>query len=36
MMSILNDSQKAIVDTMTMRLNTKQSLEYLKEQRFEI
>jgi hypothetical protein len=36
MLSILNDSQKAIVDTMTMRLNTKQSLEYLKEHGFEM
>jgi len=36
MMSILNDGQKAIVDTMTMRLNTKQSLEYLKNHGYEM
>jgi len=36
MLSILNDSQKAIVDTMTMRLNTKQSLAYLKEHGYEM
>jgi hypothetical protein len=36
MLSILNDSQKAIVDTITMRLDTKQSLVYLKEHGFEI
>ena len=36
MLSILNDSQKAIVDTITMRLNTKQSLAYLKEHGFEM
>jgi hypothetical protein len=36
MLSILNDSQKAIVETMTMRLNTKQSLEYLKEHGYEM
>jgi len=36
MLSILNDSQKAIVETMVMRLNTRQSLEYLKEHGFEM
>jgi hypothetical protein len=36
MLSILNDSQKAIVDTITMRLDTKQSLVYLKEHGFEM
>jgi hypothetical protein len=36
MLNILSDSQKAIVDTMTMRLNTKQSLEYLKEHGYEM
>jgi hypothetical protein len=36
MLSILNDSQKAIVDTITMRLDTKQSLAYLKEHGYEM
>lgn len=36
MLSILNDSQKAIVDTMTMRFGTKQSLAYLKEHGHEM
>jgi len=36
MLSILSDSQKAIVETMTMRLDTKQSLEYLKEHGHEM
>jgi hypothetical protein len=36
MLSILNDSQKAIVETMTMRLNTEQSLVYLKEHGHEM
>jgi hypothetical protein len=36
MLSILNDSQKAIVDTITMQLDTKQSLVYLKEHGFEM
>jgi hypothetical protein len=36
MLSILTDGQKAIVDTMTMRLNTKQSLEYLKKHGYEM
>jgi len=36
MLSILNDSQKAIVDTITMRLDTKHSLAYLKEHGFEM
>ena len=36
MLSILNDSQKAIVDTITMRLDMKQSLVYLKEHGFEM
>lgn len=36
MLSILNDTQKAIVETMTMRLNTKQSLFYLKEHGYEM
>jgi len=38
MLSIPNDIQKAIVDidTMTMRFNTKQSLENLKQQGFEM
>ena len=29
--SILNDRQKAVIETIRMRLNEKQSLEYLKE-----
>jgi hypothetical protein len=36
MLSILNDSQKAIVETITMRLDTKQSLEYLKEHGYDM
>lgn len=36
MLSILNDSQKAIIETMTMRLDTKQSLSYLKEHGYEM
>jgi hypothetical protein len=36
MLSVLNDSQKAIVDTITMRLDTKQSLLYLKEHGYEM
>jgi hypothetical protein len=36
MLSILNDTQKAVVDTMTMRLSTKKSLEYLKEHGFDM
>jgi hypothetical protein len=36
MLSILTDTQKAIVDTMTMRLSIVKSLEYLKEHGFEM
>ena len=36
MLSILNDSQKTIVETMTMRLSTKQSLEYMKSHGHEM
>jgi hypothetical protein len=36
MLSILSDTQKAIVETMTMRLTTKQSLAYLKEHGHEM
>jgi len=36
MLSILTDTQKAVVDTMTMRLSTIHSLEYLKEHGFEM
>lgn len=36
MLSILNDSQRAVVDTMTMRLTTKQSLDYLKDHGLEM
>lgn len=36
MLSILNDTQKAIVETLIMRLNTKQSLFYLKEHGYEM
>jgi hypothetical protein len=32
----LNDRQKAVIETIRMRLNEKQSLEYLKEVGFEI
>ena len=34
--SILNDRQKAVIETIRMRLNEKQSLEYLKEVGFDI
>jgi hypothetical protein len=34
--SILNDRQKAVIETIRMRLNEKQSLEYLKEIGFDI
>jgi hypothetical protein len=36
MLSILTDTQKAVVDTMTMRLSIIKSLEYLKEHGFEM
>jgi hypothetical protein len=36
MLSILSDTQKAVVDTMTMRLSTNKSLEYLKDHGFEV
>jgi hypothetical protein len=34
--SILSDRQKAVIETIRMRLNEKQSLEYLKEVGFDI
>jgi hypothetical protein len=34
--SILSDRQKAVIETIRMRLNEKQSLEYLKEVGFEM
>ena len=34
--SILNERQKAVIETIRMRLNEKQSLEYLKEVGFDI
>ena len=34
--SILNDRQKAVIETIRMRLNEKQSLEYLKDAGFDI
>ena len=34
--SILNDRQKAVIETIRMRLNQKQSLEYLREVGFDI
>ena len=34
--SILSDRQKAVIETIRMRLNEKQSLEYLKEIGFDI
>lgn len=36
MLSILSDSQRLVVDTVTMRLTTKQALEYLKEHGHEM
>lgn len=36
MLSILSDRQKAIVNAMTMRLDTKQSLAYLTEHGYEM
>ena len=36
MLSILSDSQKAVVDTITMRLNLSQALEYVKHAGFEM
>ena len=36
MLSILTDTQKAVVDTITMRLSIIKSLEYLKEHGFEM
>ena len=36
MLSLLSDGQKAIVETMVMRLDTKQSLAYLKEHGYEM
>jgi hypothetical protein len=34
--NVLSDRQKAIIETIRMRLNEKQSLEYLKEVGFDI
>jgi hypothetical protein len=36
MLSILTDSQKAVVDTLTMRLNLSQALEYVKDAGFKM
>jgi len=36
MLSILNDTQKAVVDTITMKLDTERSLQYLKEHGYEM
>jgi hypothetical protein len=36
MLSVLSDRQKAIVEAMTMRLQTKPTLQYLKDVGFEI
>jgi hypothetical protein len=36
MLSIVSDTEKAVVDTITMRMQTKQALQYLKDLGFKV
>ena len=36
MLSIVSDTEKAVVDTITMRMQTKQALQYLKDLGFNV